>query len=76
MDIGKEMGSILQEMIQHQNEKMLKLAKRIKPNITAEDLLQPMDVRELENDPLFRYEEGVLHGYLTLQMAFHAQLNL
>jgi len=33
-------------------------------------LLQPNDFPELENHPLFRYEEGVLEGILTARMSY------
>lgn len=49
-------------------------AQRIVPNITEEDLLQPNDFPSLELNPYFRYEEGVLHGLQTAQMAYLAGL--
>lgn len=54
------------ELIAHQQEKLLKLAREIVPQVTLDDLMQPNDFPELENHPVFRYEEGILHG---LQMA-------
>ena len=57
------------ELIQGQEDKLLKLAKRIVPHVTRDDLLQPNDFPELENHPEFRYEEGVLHG---IQLTFIA----
>jgi hypothetical protein len=59
----------LQELIDQQNAKLLKLAQRILPNITPDDILQPNDFPELENNPTFRYEEGILHGFLVVQTA-------
>ncbi len=59
--------NLLLELISGQEAKLLKLAKRIVPRVTQDDLLQPNDFSELENHPEFRYEEGVLHGIqLTL----------
>ncbi len=59
--------NLLLELISGQEAKLLKLAKRIVPHVTKDDLLQPNDFPELENHPEFRYEEGVLHGVqLTL----------
>ena len=48
---------------------MLKCAKRIVPTIIEDDLLQPNDFPELENNPHFRYEEGVLSGMMSVQAA-------
>lgn len=60
------MHEIIDELIEHQQKVMLTLARQIVPHATLDDLMQPNDFPELENNPFFRYEEGVLHG---LQMA-------
>ena len=54
-----------------QKEKLLKTAREIVPYATGDDILQPCDFQELEQNPYFRYEEGVLEG---LQSAFAAYL--
>lgn len=66
------MQDLFEELIQQQEEKVFKFAQKIIPNITREDILQPNDFPALENHPLFRYEEGVLEGIRTAQMAFLA----
>lgn len=55
----------LEELIDQQRKKLMRCAEAVEPTITEEDLLQPMDYPELERDPLFRYEEGILEGLLT-----------
>lgn len=60
------------EMIALQEEKVFRLAQKIIPHITREDILQPNDFIDLENNPYFRYEEGVLEGLRSAQMAFLA----
>lgn len=40
----------------------MSLGTTIVPGLTKEDLLQPMDYDELEENPSFRFEEGVLNG--------------
>lgn len=67
------MESLFEELIQVQRAKMLALAKRVIPHITEDDLLQPNDFPILENNPHFRYEEGVLEGILTVRMAYLAE---
>lgn len=57
----------LDELIEYQQKNLLKLARRIVPHVTAEDILQPNDYPELEHNPEFRYEEGVLAGILSAQ---------
>ena len=64
--------TLFDELIEMQRKKVLTCAQRLIPNITGEDLLQPNDYPELELNPHFRYEEGVLEGLLTAQMAIRA----
>lgn len=62
----------IQEVIQDQENKLFSAGRRFVPHLTKEDLLQPNDFEELETNPYFRYEEGVLCGLLTIQMAMQA----
>jgi hypothetical protein len=55
----------LRDMIIYQKKKLLEVARRIVPQAVEDDLWQPNDFPELEMHPLFRYEEGVLHGLLS-----------
>jgi hypothetical protein len=66
------MEDLFDQMIAAQRNKLLTVANRILPHLTADDILQPNDFPELENHPYFRYEEGILEGLLTSQMAFFA----
>jgi hypothetical protein len=68
----KTSADLFEEMITHQRKKLLKLAKEIVPYVVEDDLLQPFDFPELENNPTFRHEEGVLEGLLTAEMAVRA----
>ena len=63
------MKTLLQELVDQQQEKLLQTARRILPRITPDDLLQPNDFPELEMHPHFRYEEGILDGLRVAQMA-------
>lgn len=60
------------ELIEHQQKVLLDLGRRIVPNVTLDDLMQPNDFPKLENHPHFRYEEGVLHGLQAVKAAFLA----
>ena len=60
---------MLEEMIEQQRAKLLKLGREIIPHLTSDDVLQPNDFPELENHPVFRYEEGILAGLLAAQIA-------
>lgn len=63
---------LLKELIQFHQTQLLKCGRRIVPHLTPEDLLQPNDYHELEFNPHFRYEEGVLAGIQTVQTALWA----
>ena len=60
------------ELIALQRKKVLNCALRIIPHLTEDDILQPNDFPELEMNPHFRYEEGVLEGLMTARMAYLA----
>ncbi len=61
------------ELIALQRKKVLNCALRILPHLTEDDILQPNDFPELEMNPHFRYEEGVLEGLMTARMAYLAR---
>ena len=64
--------SIIDELVEQQRERIGEFAREQIPHLTDDDLLQPNDFPELENQPYFRYEEGVLEGLLTARMAYLA----
>ena len=68
------MEKIFEELVELQRKKLLKMASQLVSQVTPDDLLQPNDFDELEQHPLFRYEEGVLEGLLTARMAYLAWL--
>lgn len=63
---------LLIELEEGQRKQLLAIGRRIVPFLTEEDVLQPNDYPELENNPHFRYEEGILAGIQTVQMAIRA----
>ena len=63
---------LVKELVQFHQAQLLESGRRIIPHLTTEDLLQPNDYHELEFNPHFRYEEGVLAGIQTVQMALWA----
>ncbi len=68
----EEIEQLLKELVQFHQAQLLKSGRRIVPHLTPEDLLQPNDYQELEHHPYFRYEEGMLAGIQTVQMALWA----
>ena len=70
-----EIEALLKQLSGTQNRHLFSLGSTIVPTLTSDDLLQPNDYPQLEENPLFRYEEGVLNGILTVQMALKALKN-
>ena len=60
---------LLEEMVEHQQAKVLKVAREIIPGATPEDIRNPQDFPKLSTDSLFNYEDGILTGYLSMQTA-------
>lgn len=68
----EEMNQLMNEMVEEQKERLLKFGRTIIPTLTPEDMLQPNDYLELEHNPYFRYEEGVLAGLQSMHIALRA----
>ena len=66
---------IIDDLIEHQQGVLLSLGRRFVPSVTLDDLMQPNDFPVLESNPLFRYEEGVLHGYQAMKAAINFQIH-
>lgn len=66
------MEKIFDQLIELQKNKIKSCAESIIPNLTEDDLMQPNDFPLLENNPYFRYEEGILEGLMTARMAYLA----
>ncbi len=60
---------LLEEMVELQQTKVLKVARDIIPDATPEDIRNPQDFPQLSTDSLFNYEDGILTGFLSIQTA-------
>lgn len=69
------MEDLLQRMVEHQEQKVLSLARRLRPGLTAEDVRNAHDFRELD-DSDFHYEDGLLAGLLAAQTALRARFRV
>ncbi len=69
------MEDLLQRMVEHQELKVISLARRLRPGLTAEDVRNAHDFRELE-DTDFHYEDGLLGGLLAAQTALRARFRV
>ncbi len=71
-DPWDEVERMLQSMIDLQESKVLALARRLKPGVTAEDVRNAHDHRELDDADL-QFEDGTLAGILAAQAAVRAR---
>ena len=69
---GAEIEKLLDEMIGAQRRRLLELAARIQPRVSADDLFQPHDHPALAANPEFNFEDGILAGYLAVRAALRA----
>ena len=67
---------LIEEMITHQEAKVLKIARELVPKLTPEDIRNPHDFPELNNNTIFNYEDGILTGYLSIKTALVKQKKL
>jgi hypothetical protein len=66
--------AVLEELMAYQHKRVLEHARRLNPRVTADDIMNPVDVPELARDAEWNYEDGVLAGYRAAQAAIRARL--
>jgi hypothetical protein len=68
----QEVEMLVVELEQAQRQKVLDLARRLRPGLTAEDIANPHDFGEL-GDADWQYEDGVLAGIQSVLAAVRAR---
>jgi hypothetical protein len=66
--------ALLDQMIEQQRAKVLHLAREALPHLSPEDVMNPFDFPELKAHPTFDYEDGILAGLISAQIALRAEL--
>ena len=66
--------SLFERMITQQQAKVMRLAREAVPNIGPEDLRNAHDFPELKAHPTFEYEDGILAGLISAQIALRAEI--
>ncbi len=64
----EELGELLKELETLQADKVLALARRLIPGLTAEDIRNPHDFPNLA-DPDWHFEDGILTGVQSVLSA-------
>lgn len=71
---GAEIDQVIEELCAYQQRRVLEHARRLNPRVTADDIMNPIDIPELAASAEWNYEDGVLAGYRALQAAIRARL--
>ena len=64
---------LFDEMIAQQRAKVLEIARAANPRLTEDDILSPYDFPELADNSRFNYEDGLLAGLISAQIALRAR---
>ena len=67
------LDELFEGMIAQQRARLLALARSLNPRLTGDDVLSRDDFPELASDPRFCYEDGLLAGLLSAQIAVRAR---
>ncbi len=70
----KTIDHFFEELINLQRKKVFEIASNLGVHLTQEDILNPQDYPELLRSPRFNFEDGVLAGLLSAQMALRSKL--
>lgn len=73
-DVWNDIERTLDALARQQEARVLSLARRLRGDLTAEDLRNAHDFRELD-DTDFHYEDGTLAGLLAALSAVRARRN-
>jgi hypothetical protein len=67
-ELLRRLFQLLDQMETAQTDKVVELARRIKPGLTAEDVRNPHDFPDLD-DPDWHFEDGQLAGIQSVKFA-------
>jgi hypothetical protein len=70
-ELFSRIWKVLDDMEQNQSAKVLDLARRLRPGLTAEDIRNPHDFPDLD-DPDWHFEDGQLAGIQSVRFALRA----
>jgi hypothetical protein len=68
----EDADNLLSGMIEQQRAKVFQRAWEIMPGCTFEDVMNPDGVEALRRDHAFNYEDGILAGLISAQIALRA----
>ena len=65
---------LMLELIALQEKKVLELANKVHPGLSSEDIRNPHDFPDLIADSGWNFEDGILTGLKSAQMALRAKI--
>jgi len=65
--------ALFDQLIEQQQNKVLKIAKQSYPSVTPEDIRNPQDFSKLRQHENFNFEDGILAGFISAKMAVLAE---
>ncbi len=74
VDLEIQFEHLFDELVRHQQAKVLKIAQLHLPHVTQDDIMNPNDFPVLMADPIFNYEDGLASGLVAAQIAVRARL--
>jgi hypothetical protein len=72
--LWRHIEATFEEVIAHQQIKVLRLARRIHPGVTEEDLRNVYDFPDIHADPIFNFEDGILSGLIAARMTLKRRI--
>ncbi len=69
-----EIIQLMDDLIDYQRERVWKIARRLNPSLTAEDIRNPHDYPEVSENPHFNFEDGILSGYVSARVALITEI--
>ena len=73
-EMESQLEALMNELVEHQQAKVLQVARARLPHLTGDDILNPQDFPQLMSDPFFNYEEGLAAGLMAAQIAIRARI--
>ncbi len=70
----QSVDSLLGELIEQQRRKVLEHGQALVPSLTSEDVMNPDGYPALAESGPFNFDDGLLAGYISSQMAIRARL--
>ena len=72
-DFVRHVDTLMQQMIEQQRAKTLKVARRIDPQMTDDDIMDPHSFPAIAHHPAFAYEDGLLAGLVAAHVAVNRE---